>query len=120
MRPQTMVGDPPVALDQQLDQRRDQRHQFSRSAVVSVLGKASHVLRGEIRNVSKGGTQLQLNQPLRAGSLLRIEYDDNLLLGEVVYCQQGQNGWVLGIRIEHSLCGLTDLGDAMCNTSLAH
>ena len=108
-----MVEDPPVALGQQLDQRRDQRHQFSRSAIVSVLGKASHVLQGEIRNVSKGGTQLLLNQPLRAGSLLRIDYGNNLLLGEAIYCQQGQNGWVLGIRIEHSLCGLTELADSI-------
>ena len=113
MRPQIMIVDAPVALAQQPDQRQAQRHQLSQSAIVSVLGTASQVLQGEIRNVSKGGTQLQLDQPLGTGSLLRIEYNNNLLLGEVVYCQQEQTGWVVGIRIEHALSGLTALADAM-------
>ena len=113
MRTQTIVVDAPIALDQQPDQRQAQRHQLSHSAIVSVLGAANQVLTGEIRNVSKGGTQLQLDQPLGAGSLLRIEYDNNLLLGEVMYCQQREASWVAGIRIEHTLTGLTALADAM-------
>jgi len=113
MRPQTVVVDAPVALGKQPDQRQAQRHQLSQSAIVSVLGAANQVLTGEIRNVSKGGTQLQLPQPLRAGTLLRIEYDNNLLLGEVMYCQREEASWVAGIRIEHTLTGLTALADAM-------
>lgn len=112
MRPQTMAVDSPITPAQQLDQRQAQRHPRSQSANVSVLGTAGQVP-GEIRNVSKGGTQLQLGQPLRPGSLLRIEYDNYLLLGEVVYCQQEQNGWVMGIRVEHSLSELNALADAM-------
>lgn len=113
MRPQTLVTDATGRLDQQPDQRQAQRQQLSESAIVSVLGTASQVLQGEIRNVSKGGTQLRLGQPLGTGSLLRIEYDNNLLLGEVVYCQQEQTGWVVGVRIEHALSGLTALSEAM-------
>jgi hypothetical protein len=113
MRPQTLVVDAPIQLDQQPDQRQAQRHQISQSASVNVLGTISQVFQCEIRNVSKGGTQLHLEQPLGTGSLLKIEYDNNLLLGEVVYCQQEQAGWVAGIRIEHALSGLTVLADAM-------
>ena len=113
MRPQTIVVDVPITLDQQLDQRQAQRRQISQSAIVSVLGAANQVIQGEIRNVSKSGTQLQLDQPLGTGSLLRVEYDNSLLLGEVVYCQQEQTGWMLGIRIEHTLSGLSALADAM-------
>jgi len=113
MRPQTMVMDAPITLDQQLDQRQAQRRQLSQSAIVSVLGAAHQVIQGEIRNVSKSGTQLHLDQPLGTGSLLRVEYDNNLLLGEVVYCQQKQTGWIVGIRIEHTLTGLSALADAM-------
>ena len=112
MRPQTIVLDAPIALHQP-DQRQTQRHQVSQSAIVSVLGAASQVLKGEIRNVSKGGTQLQLDRPLGVGSLLRIDYDDNLLLGEVMYCQQEETAWIAGIRIEHTLTGLTALAKAM-------
>jgi hypothetical protein len=108
-----MVVAAPTTIDQQPDQRQDQRRQLSQSAVVSVLGTASQVLQGEIRNVSQGGTQLQLHQPLVTGSLLRIEFDNNLILGEVVYCRQEQTVWVAGIRIEHALSALTALADAM-------
>jgi hypothetical protein len=113
MRPQTIVVDAPVKLDQQLDQRQAQRHQLSQSASVSVLGATSQVVQGEIRNVSKNGTQLHLDQPIGIGSLLRVDYDNNLLLGEVVYCRQEQTGWIVGIRIEHTLTGLSGLADAM-------
>src|SRR5579859_1450698 len=113
MRPQTLVVDASIALDQQPDQRQDQRHHLSRFAVVSVLGTASQVLQAELRNVSKSGTQLQTAQPLPTGSLLRIEYENNLLLGEVIYCQQQQTGWLVGIRIEHALSGLAALADAL-------
>src|ERR1700704_6431050 len=114
MRLQTMVMDAPSAHDQQQpDQRQAQRHQLSQSAIVSVFGTASLVLHGEIRNVSEGGTQIWLDQPLRYASLVRIDYDDNFLLGEVIYCQQEQAGWLVGIRVEHALLGLTPLARAL-------
>jgi hypothetical protein len=116
MRPQTMVVDPPITLDQ-LEQRQAHRPQFSQSAIVSALGTASQVFQGEIRNVSSGGTQLQIGQPVGPSSLLKIEYDNNLLLGEVVYCQRGEAGWIVGIRIEHVLSGLTALADALHDPS---
>jgi len=116
MRPQTVVVAAPTTLDQKSDQRQSQRRQLTQSVTISVLGTASHTLQGEIRNVSKGGTQLQLHQPLGIGSLLKIEYENNLILGEVVYCRQEQTVWVAGIRIEHTLSGLTALADAMRGT----
>jgi PilZ domain-containing protein len=109
MRLQTMVADTPVALDQQTDQRLDQRQQLNQSAAVSILGTAKEILHGEIRNISKGGTQIQLDQPLRYASLVRIDYDDNRLLGEVIYCVKVEAGWLVGIRVEHALFGLTSL-----------
>jgi PilZ domain len=113
MRLQTMVGDAPGALDPQPDQRQAQRHQLTQTAIVSVFGTASLVLHGEIRNLSEGGTQIRLDQPLRYASLVRIDYNDNLLLGEVVYCQREQAGWLVGIRVEHALLGLTALARAL-------
>ena len=113
MSPQTIVLDAPSALQHPPDQRQAQRHQASQSVNVSVIGAASQILRGEIRNISKGGTQLQLDRRLGVGALLRIEYDDNLLLGEVMYCQQEETAWMAGIRIEHTLTGLTALANAM-------
>ena len=108
MRLQTMTANAPVALDPQADQRQDQRHQLNQPATVSVLGTANEIP-CEIRNISEGGTQLRLDQPLRCASLVAIHYDDNRLLGEVIYCAPEQTGWLVGIRIEHALLGLTAL-----------
>jgi len=108
-----MVLEAPVTPTQQSDQRLTERHPLSQYATVSLVGTAGQVLQGEIRNISKGGTQLHLDQPLAIGSLLKVEYDNNLILGEVIYCLPAQTLWVLGIRIEHVLSGLTALDDAM-------
>jgi len=70
-------------------------------------------IRGEILNISEGGIQIWLNQALGYASLVRIEYDDNLLLGEVVYCRQERAGWLVGINVEHALLGLNALARAM-------
>jgi len=116
MSTQSMVLDVPVALDQPLnqaaDQRQAQRQPLRQSATVSVFG-ASALLNAQLLNISEGGTQIWLNQPLVYSSLVRIEYDDNLILGEVVYCQPKDAGWLVGIRVEHSLLGLTALARAM-------
>jgi PilZ domain len=109
MRLQTMAADASIVLGQQADQREDQRYQLNQSATVSVLGAAGDILHGEIRNISKRGTQIWLDQPLRYTSLVAIDYDDNRLLGEVVYCKKEQVGWLVGIRVEHALLGLETL-----------
>ena len=104
--------DAPVALAERPDQRRTSRQQLDQSAIVTV-GPDSRVLHGELRNISAGGTQLRLAEPLSPYALVRVEYDDNLLLGEVVYCQQEQSHWLVGLRIEHGLFGLKALAEAM-------
>jgi len=106
---QTIARDTPIAFDRQTDQRQEQRHQLNQSAIVSVVGTTSESLHGEIRNVSNGGTQIRLDQPLQYGSLVTIDFDDNCLLGEVVYCEKEKAGWLVGIRIEHALMGMKTL-----------
>lgn len=109
MRQQSLVVGAPVVSEQQADQRQTQRHDLNQPAIVSVLGSASQTFHGQIRNVSEGGTQLLIDQPIRYSSLVTIDYDDNRLLGEVVYCQKEQAHWLVGIRVEHALLGLATL-----------
>lgn len=115
--PHTLLVDEPVSLDQWIDrtadQRQAERRQISHPAIVTVAGTPSQVLHGVIRNISEGGTQLRLDQALPSSTLVKIEYNDSLLLGEVIYCQQEQSGWLLGVKIEHGLFDLTALAAAM-------
>jgi hypothetical protein len=109
MRLQTIVVGAPAALHQEAEQRQRPRHQVAMRATVRLVGANSETLHGEIRNINKGGTQVWLDQPVRSATLVAIDYNDNRLLGEVVYCAQEQAGWLVGIRIEHALFGLTHL-----------
>jgi hypothetical protein len=108
-----IVADEPGTSHQKVDQRQTQRHRLSHAATITVVGTSTEVLHGEIRNISEGGTQIWSDRPLPSFTLLRVEYEDNLILGEVVYCLQQQSGWLLGLRVEHALFGLTALSNAM-------
>jgi hypothetical protein len=112
VRHPAVAGDLQMPVEKQPDRRQTRRRQLSQSAVVNVLG-TGQVFQGEIQNLSEGGTQIRMAEPLLVNSLVRIEYDDKLLLGEVVYCRQEQAGWVLGLRVEHALLGVTNGTDAM-------
>ena len=104
---------PDPGVDQRPDQRQAERLQLSHPALVTLVGTTRQLLHGMIRNVSEGGTQVRLDQPVSSSTLVKIEYDDNLLLGEVVYCQRDDSGWLAGIKIEHSLFELTALAADM-------
>ena len=99
--------------DQRCEQRNEHRQRLDSSASLTLIGSPSQVLCCEIRNVSEGGTQLWLREPLQAFTLVKIEYDDSLLLGEVVYCQRDPSGWLVGVRVEHGLFGLAALAKVM-------
>src|SRR4029077_8683264 len=91
MRKKTMAVDTPIA-SQPSEQRKAKRHQVRLSAIVSVIGTFAPVIRCEIQNISEKGVQIWADQPLHYASLVRIEYDDSLILGEVVYCKPEQAG----------------------------
>ncbi len=97
----------------QVDQRQAERHELRQQVSISVVGAPAGVLQGELRNLSEGGTQVRLSAHLSPFTLVKIEYGDNLLLGEVVYCLRAETDWLAGLRIEHALFGLTALSDAI-------
>lgn len=109
MRPQAMVMDAPAATEQ----RGSERHQIILPCLVTIVEPPGQRVSGKILNLSEGGTQIRLEQPLKPSTLVQIDYDDNLLMGEVIYCRQDQSDWLAGVRIEHGLFGLTALAEAM-------
>ena len=47
--------------------------------------------------------------PVAAGTALKVELDDALLLGEVIYCRPDESVFYVGVELEHALCGLGEL-----------
>jgi len=90
---------------------------LGRSAIVKALGRVEQLVLGEIQNLSNGHTQVRLSQPIAYASPVMIDFDDERLPGEVVYCEKKQADWLVGIRIEQLLFGLANLSSIL-NLSL--
>lgn len=57
----------------------------------------------EVVNLSGSGLRLRATQAQPAGTLVRIDCDDVMLLGEVCYCEPEGSQYAMGVRLEHSL-----------------
>ena len=57
-----------------------------------------------IVNFSGRGLRLSTNQPYAAGTLVRIDLNRTMMLGEVCYSEpSGDGSFAIGLRLEHSL-----------------
>ena len=96
-----------------MNQRRELRIEIDQSVRVTIFGEPDIQLPARIKNVSPRGVGLELQGPVAVGAALKIELDDALLLGEVIYCREDEASYYVGVELEHSLCGLRDLAEAL-------
>jgi PilZ domain len=92
-----------------MNQRRESRFQTDRPVAITLFGEPDTRITGRIRNISGKGIGLELERPVAAGTALKVELEDGLLLGEVIYCRQDEVSYYAGVELEHSLCGLGEL-----------
>jgi hypothetical protein len=52
---------------------------------------------------------LDASESVPVSTVISVEYDDQLFLGEVVICAETQQGWSLQIKVEQILTGLQSL-----------
>ena len=50
--------------------------------------------------------------PVAPGTAVKIEFEDSLLLGEVVYTRALENSLLVGVRLREALRGLRELARA--------
>lgn len=96
-----------------IDRRKNERHIIGSPAIVTIIAEQEKVLYGTLVNIADGGAQLRLDRPITFSALVKIEYANCLLLGEVIYRQQEEGNWLIGVEVEHSLSGLAALEVAM-------
>jgi hypothetical protein len=92
-----------------MNQRREVRVQANQSVSITVLGEPDIRIPALIRNISGKGLGLEVQGPVFPGTLLRVDLQDALLLGEVIYCRRDESSYYVGVELEHSLCGLGEL-----------
>jgi hypothetical protein len=96
-----------------MNHRREPRFPVDRMVDVTVLETPNTHVRCRIVNASGRGIGLQLKEKLAIGTPLKITLEDAILLGEVIYCQARETEWYAGVELEHALCGLAELADAL-------
>ena len=63
----------------------------------------------EVSNLSGRGMHLRIPCDIPPGTLVRIDSDDALYLGEVCHCRPVEGHYEAGIKLDQVLSGLSDL-----------
>jgi len=92
-----------------MEQRAEVRIAIDRPVAVVVLDGKEIRETARVRNVSPAGLQLVSDCAIPTGTAIKIELDNALALGEVIYCRSEGDHFVLGARLEHVLNGLAEL-----------
>jgi len=96
-----------------MNQRREPRFEVEQEIPITIFGEPDIRLPARIRNFSPRGIGLEMKGPVAAGSALKLELDDTLLLGEVIYCRDDGDSFYVGVELEHALYCLAELADAL-------
>ena len=97
-----------------MDRRRSERIPSDQSATLKVLqecapGEREVVLTVIVEDMSSHGMRIRMDRELPLGTPVRVDLNDNILLGEVCHCSSDGVGFQCGIRTEQALCSVTDL-----------
>lgn len=83
---------------------------------LEVAGVARVTLLGEGRRLSPrsasaaaGSVELVLDEPVVPGTLLMVEWEDTDVLGETSSCERTPEGFVVSMKVEHTLVGTMEL-----------
>ena len=96
-----------------MNQRREPRFEIEQPLWVTLIGEPDIRLPARIKNLSARGIGLEMQGPVAAGSPLKFELDDTLVLGEVIFCRDDGNCFYVGVELQQALCGLRDLAQAL-------
>jgi hypothetical protein len=87
-----------------------ERFKTNAPVILRVLDKPDDPrVEGRILEVSGRGVLVSAASPAPCGSLVRIEGEDTLLLGEVCSREPSGERWNLAVQVRHSLDGLAEL-----------
>jgi len=94
-----------------MERRREPRIEAYQTVSLIVLENDTGVIEAHATQFSGRGLRLVLKQSLPIGSVVKVQGDDWLVLGEVCYCRKERLNFVVGLQLEHSLMGLRELED---------
>jgi len=94
-----------------MDRRREPRLPIGKPAVVKCLDGEREVFDAEIVNASGRGMRLLLDRRLPVNTPVQVVSDDWSALGEVCYSVAEGDRWAVGLALETSLTGISELAN---------
>jgi hypothetical protein len=96
-----------------VERRLRTRQQISHPVRLTLLGadpSSDLPVPGVVLDYSERGMRVRVPQPVPASTAIRVEIEDQILLGEACYCQSLTGGqYAVGVQLEQSLNNLEDL-----------
>lgn len=97
-----------------MGERRDFRFETNQPVSLTILGRYSRDADTQhpacMVNISGRGISLTTESIVPVGSAVRIDVNDNILLGEVCHSRQtGTSQFICGVRLEQALTAVGDL-----------
>ena len=92
-----------------MTQRCEPRFAAQQPVMVTIYGDPDLKMAARIRNISGRGIGLEFEVPVAPGTALKVELDDSLLLGEVIYCRSEGASYYAGVELEQAMNGLAEL-----------
>lgn len=90
------------------DLRSETRFGVCSAAGVVVAGTPQR-LEGSVRDISRNGMRLVLPSPVEPGSLLLVNFEGSVIVGEVRWCYLVAGEHVVGVRVIEAMFEAADL-----------
>jgi len=87
----------------QMERRQEPRLSPARPTRVTVLGPAQEEILASVADVSAGGMCLLLPCHIPAGSPVKVEDGETLVLADICYCVRSGEGFRAGLAVKHRL-----------------
>ncbi len=92
-----------------MERRDDPRLPTELSGSVTRLGGSDERLSIWIEDVSEGGVRFIATEALECGLFLVIDIEESTLFGQVRYCHGGNANYTVGVLVERTLMGGSNL-----------
>lgn len=99
-----------------MERRREHRFETDQLVELVILGAEPGDdvrLQSRLLNLSGRGLTLLSERQLPAGTPVRVNLNDAVLLGELCHCTKADGGYLCGIKLEQALTSVGDLSQLM-------
>jgi len=86
-----------------MERRLEPRFNLPQSMRVTLLDPSHKEIDAFVSDVSEGGLCLRLPCRIPAGTLVKVETPDVLLLGDICYCAPDEDGFRAGVVVKHRM-----------------